>query len=111
MEQTMEAREAEADETVAHAEAWRAIRFLLASEQLFTRSCSRCAGLLVNEWCHDLLDDTGGLSIELLHCVQCGHRVDPVILRNHIRPPVANHQVRRVPHQHSVRIELSGEAA
>ncbi|MGH7205673.1 MAG: hypothetical protein ACREI2_05640 [Nitrospiraceae bacterium] len=111
MEQTMEASEAKADETVAHAETWRAIRFLPESEQFVTKSCSRCAGLLVNEWCHDLLDDTGGLSIEVLRCVQCGHRVDPVILWNQIRPLVANDHVRRVQHQHSVGIELSGEAA
>src|SRR5438093_13417121 len=95
MEQTMEARETKADETVAHAETWRAIRFLPASEQLFTRSCSRCAGLLVNGWCHDLLDDTGDLSIEVLRCVQCGQHVNPVILRNRISPPVLDHPATR----------------
>lgn len=110
MEQTMEAREAKADETVARAETWQAIRFLPEIEQLHTRSCSRCAGLLVNEWCYDL-DDTGDFSAESLRCVQCGHRVDPVILRNQIRPLVANDHVRRVQHQHSVGIRLSGEAA
>ena len=47
-----------------------------------TARCSRCGGLLVNEWCFDLLDDSGLLDIPVQRCVQCGERVDPVILRN-----------------------------
>ena len=57
-----------------------AIRSLPASEQLSTRSCARCAGLLVNEWYYDL-DNTGEYNTETFRCVQCGHRVDPVILQ------------------------------
>jgi len=44
--------------------------------------CPRCGGLLVTEWCFDLLDDSGHLDIPVHRCVQCGERVDPVILRN-----------------------------
>lgn len=110
MEQTMEAREAKADETVARAETGQAIRFLPESEQLYTRSCSRCAGLLMNEWCHDL-DDTDGPGIEVLRCVQCGHRVDSVILQNQSRPPVANDHVRHVHPNRFVSVERPSQAA
>ena len=61
----------------------QAMRFLSASEQFSTRSCARCAGLLVNDWCYDL-SNTGEHHAEIFRCVQCGHRVDPVILQNQI---------------------------
>jgi hypothetical protein len=64
-----------------------AIQSLPASEQLSTNSCARCAGLLVSERYYDL-HNTGEHHIESLRCVQCGYRIDPVILQNHIRPPV-----------------------
>ena len=52
-----------------------------------TARCLRCGGLLVTEWCFDLLDDSGHLDIPVQRCVQCGERVDPVILRNRrLRP-------------------------
>lgn len=111
MEQTMEAREAKADATAGHAEPWRAIWFLPESEQFLTKSCSRCAGLLVNDWCHDLLDDTGGLSIEVLRCVQCGQHVDPVILRNRISPPVQDHSATRARRGKSAGIPVASKAA
>ncbi len=111
MEQTIEAREAKADETVAHAETRRAIWLLPESEQFVTKSCSRCAGLLVNEWCHDLLDDTGDLSIDVLRCVQCGQHVDPVILRNRISPPVLDYPATRARRGKSAGIPVSCEAA
>lgn len=76
MARMMESREAMRDGTV---------RPLPTSEQFYTRSCARCAGLLVNEWYYDL-NNTGEHSVETLRCVQCGHRVDPVILQNQIRP-------------------------
>jgi hypothetical protein len=37
--------------------------------------------LLVNDWCHDLAN-TGEHNAEVLRCVQCGNRVDPVIVQN-----------------------------
>jgi C4-type Zn-finger protein len=93
MARMMESREAMRDGTV---------RSLPTSEQFYTRSCARCAGLLVNEWYYDL-NNTGEHSVETLRCVQCGHRVDPVILQNQIRPLVENQQVRQVRQQYSTR--------
>jgi len=61
-----------------------AAQVLAASEQFCTRSCARCAGLLVKEWCYDL-DNTGEHISTILRCVQCGYRIDPVILQNQIR--------------------------
>ena len=110
MEQVREGQEATSSGTGMHAGFWPADRFPAANEQRSTRSCSRCDGLLVNEWCHDLLDDTGGLSIEVLRCVQCGHRVDPVILRNRISPPVLEHPSRRPRLGKSAGIPVSCEA-
>jgi len=51
-------------------------------EGVSTVRCSRCGGLLVTEWCFDLFNDSGHLDIALQRCVQCGERVDPVILHN-----------------------------
>jgi C4-type Zn-finger protein len=87
-----------------------AIRSLPASEQLSTRSCARCAGLLVTEWYYDL-HNTGADHLDTLRCVQCGHRVDPVILENQIQPPVESHQVRKVQRKYSARTGLVRELA
>lgn len=73
-----------------------------ASEQLCTRSCARCAGLLVKEWYY-----AGEHNIETLRCVQCGHRVDPVILQNQIRPSVESQSVRQVRHKYSMKTAIS----
>jgi len=59
------------------------MRFLGESEQFSARSCARCDGLLVNDWCYDL-NNTGEHISSVLRCVQCGHRIDPVILQNQI---------------------------
>jgi len=93
MARLMESREAMRDETV---------RPLPTREQFYTRSCARCAGLLVNEWYYDL-NNTGEHGVETLRCVQCGHRVDPVILQNQIRPLAENQQVRQVRQRYSAR--------
>lgn len=45
-------------------------------------SCHRCGGLMVDEFCMDLLNSTGELDVKTLRCVQCGELVDPVILAN-----------------------------
>jgi hypothetical protein len=86
------------------------VRPLSASEQLRTKSCARCAGLLVPEWHYDL-HSTGEHNIESLRCVQCGHRVDPVILQNQIRPPVELHDVRQVRPRYSTRAGMLSELA
>ncbi len=57
--------------------------------------CTRCGGLMVNDFCTDLLNSTGELEFAAKRCVQCGEVVDPVILRNRrlrqdsmtLRPP------------------------
>ncbi len=41
-----------------------------------TDRCSRCGGLMVDEWCEDLAEYIAQ------RCVQCGEIVDPVILHN-----------------------------
>jgi len=48
-------------------------------------ACVRCGGLMIREFCMDLLNSTGELEIQTLRCVQCGDVVDPVILRNRLR--------------------------
>lgn len=86
----------------------RTIRSLPANEQFSTKSCARCAGLLVSEWDYGL-NSTGEHSIETFRCVQCGHRVDPVILRNQILPPSEKQQVRQVYRKYSARTGMVRE--
>jgi hypothetical protein len=74
----------------------------LTSKQFSTRSCTRCAGLLVSEWHYDLRD-TGEHCIESLRCVQCGYRVDPVILQNQIRSPGRSQPERQARPRYSTR--------
>lgn len=82
MERGTGLQEAERDRTVKQDGKRYVVQFLLASEQFSTRSCARCAGLLVHEWRHDVPDE----GEKVLRCVQCGHRIDPLILRNRILP-------------------------
>ncbi|NGZ99329.1 MAG: hypothetical protein CV089_25010 [Nitrospira sp. WS110] len=44
--------------------------------------CPRCGGLMVREFCTDLLNSNGELDCSIARCVQCGDVVDPVIRRN-----------------------------
>jgi Zn ribbon nucleic-acid-binding protein len=81
-----------------------------ASTQLSTRCCARCAGLLVTEWYYDL-HNTGEYNIETLRCVQCGYRVDPVILQNQTRLPVTRQSVRQVRPMYSRKTLMLGEKA
>lgn len=39
-------------------------------------NCPRCQGLLVLEWCFDMREEE---AVEILRCVPCGGRFDPVI--------------------------------
>jgi hypothetical protein len=49
-------------------------------------SCTRCGGLMVPEFCTDLLNSHGKVGWSLARCIQCGDVVDPVICRNrHLR--------------------------
>jgi len=49
------------------------------------RHCHRCGGLMVGEFCMDLLSSTGELEFLAFRCLQCGDVVDPVILQNRRR--------------------------
>jgi hypothetical protein len=67
-------------------------RFLIHGDPGASRfDCTRCGGLMVQEHCTDLLDNTGQLDFGARRCVQCGEVVDPVILYNRkSRPGVAS---------------------
>jgi hypothetical protein len=108
MGRRMEPTEPGCDGTMTQNSSGHAIQALPASEQFYTRSCARCAGLLVNEWYYDL-DNTGEYNAETLRCVQCGHRVDPVILQNQIRPPVESQPVRPARPRYSTRAGILNE--
>ena len=110
MERRIESKEWKWGGTMTQSENGHAIRFLAASEQFDTRSCARCAGLLVSDWCYDLAN-SGEHDANVLRCVQCGHRVDPVILRNQIRPPVANDHARGVRPKRATSMDLPIKAA
>jgi hypothetical protein len=79
-----------------------AIQPIPASAQLSTRSCARCTGLLVPEWYYDL-NNNGAHHLETLRCVQCGHRVDSVILQNQIQPAVESRPERLARPRYSTR--------
>ena len=108
MERRMEAEKPGCGGTMTQNSSGHAIRSLPASEQLCTRSCARCAGLLVTEWYYDL-HNTGDHHIESLRCVQCGHRVDPVILQNQIQPPVESQPERQARPRYSTRAGMLTE--
>ena len=45
-------------------------------------TCTRCGGLMVTDFCMDLLFCIGETEFAAQRCVQCGEIVDPVILKN-----------------------------
>lgn len=65
--------------------------------------CPRCTGLVVGEWTFDM--EEHGAAIELLRCVNCGWRDDPVITRHaeylH-RPAETATKIRRKPRPQSM---------
>ena len=83
---------------------------LLGKEHLQTTSCARCAGLLVSDWFYDL-ENTGEYHVKVLRCVQCGNRVDPMIVRNRIRPPVVHDREERFKDHHWTNSEHWEDAA
>ena len=44
--------------------------------------CTRCGGLMVQDFCLNVLGNIGESEFAAKRCVQCGEVVDPVILRN-----------------------------
>jgi hypothetical protein len=77
---------------------------LLGKEHLRTRSCARCAGLLVGDWFYDL-KNAGEYQVNVLRCVQCGYRVDPTIVANRACPAVVHVREERLKDQRSVNSE------
>jgi hypothetical protein len=53
-----------------------------------TARCVRCGGLMVVETCIDFWDHVEK-DVAVGRCVQCGERIDPVILRNRQRHGVS----------------------
>ena len=49
--------------------------------------CLRCHGLLNKEIWVDPEDELGIIAIEVLHCLNCGEVVDPLILQHRKRVP------------------------
>lgn len=54
----------------------------ISSEARNKSTCARCGGLMVTDFCMDLLFCIGETEFAAKRCVQCGEIVDPVILRN-----------------------------
>jgi hypothetical protein len=82
MERSMESREGMRERIVPENE--RAMRLFPEDQHFYMDACPRCSGLLVNEWSYDLCNG-GEYKANLLRCVQCGYRIDPVILLNRHR--------------------------
>ena len=54
----------------------------VSSAAQYESTCTRCGGLMVQDFYLDLLDNIGESKFAAKRCVQCGEVVDPVILRN-----------------------------
>jgi hypothetical protein len=52
------------------------------SEVFHESICTRCGGLMVQDFCLDVLANIGESECAAKRCVQCGEVVDSVILRN-----------------------------
>ena len=55
---------------------------LVSSAVQHESTCTRCGGLMVQDFCLDVLGSIGEGECAETRCVQCGEVVDPVILRN-----------------------------
>lgn len=110
MERRMEPKAPKCGRTTRQNGRGDAVLSLPPNEQLYTRSCARCGGLLVNEWYYDSLT-SGEHNVETLRCVQCGHRIDPVILQNQIRLQVERQPIREVGHTYSAKTFMLSKSA
>ncbi len=110
MGRTIESKESIWGGAVSESESGLVLQPFSASRQLSTRCCARCGGLLVTEWYYDL-QYAGEHKVEPLRCVQCGHRVDPVILQNQIRLPVMRHSDQQVRHRDSLKTDTCAQKA
>lgn len=110
MERRMESKEPKYGRTMKQNGRGETVLFLPPNEQLYTRSCARCGGLLVNEWYYGS-HTSGEHNVETLRCVQCGYRIDPVILQNQIRLQVERQPIREVRHTYSAKTFMLDENA
>ena len=110
MERRLETKEAERGRILVLDGEGEFVRCVPAKEQVDASCCSRCAGLLVSDWCYDL-ENTDEYMAVVFRCVQCGNRVDPVILRNQRRLPADSPRGGRSQHNYAVSTAMSGEAA
>jgi C4-type Zn-finger protein len=110
MERRMEQKAPKCGRTMRQNGRGDAVLSLPPNEQLYTRSCARCGGLLVNEWYYDS-HTSGEHNVETLRCVQCGYRVDPVILQNQTRPSVERKGVRQGRRKSSAKAAVLSEVA
>jgi C4-type Zn-finger protein len=110
MERKMGSRELIRSGSVEEGGSGQVVSPLPLSEQLCRRSCARCGGLLVNEWYYGS-NHTDALNVESLRCVQCGYRVDPVILQNQTRPSVERKGVRQGQPKSSAKAAVLSEVA
>ena len=55
---------------------------LVSSAVQHESTCTRCGGLMVSDFCMDVLGNIGEAEFAAKRCVQCGEVVDSVILRN-----------------------------
>ena len=69
----------------------------VTSAMTYESTCGRCGGLMVTDFCMDLLFCVGETEFAAKRCVQCGEIVDPVIL--------SNRQLR----QNSMAVQLPGK--
>jgi len=73
---------ATAAETRESASPMEVTKRTISDESLGTGRCHRCGGLMVGEFCMDLLNSTGEIEFTAFRCVQCGEVIDPVVLMN-----------------------------
>ena len=72
---------------MARALAERTTKEQLRSQATFSAvqhesTCTRCGGLMVHDFCLDVLTSIGESKFDAKRCVQCGEVVDPIILQN-----------------------------
>jgi hypothetical protein len=54
----------------------------VTSAMTYETMCARCGGLMVQDYCLDVLGNIGESEFAAKRCVQCGEVVDSIILRN-----------------------------
>lgn len=74
-------------------------------------ACPRCRGLVTND---ELGIDLNGQTLyaELLRCINCGERFDPVMERNRLVPPLPDKEpdrIRRKPRQPVLRVNENNQ--